>query len=67
MHATQVGKYLGQRADPGLIKNTHQLPSGPSRVGQRTEQIKQGADTDLTARADRMACRAVMGRGKHKA
>ena len=51
--------------EPG-VKDTEDLDIGPGRIGQRAEDIEDGADADLAARADGVLHRAMQGGREEK-
>ena len=58
-----AGKHLGQRR----VVDTQQLRFCACRVGQRSQDIKDGADTQFAARADGVAHGGMEIRRKEKA
>ena len=55
----QVAQYAGHRLSELLLRNTQKLPLGPSRIGERAEDVKDGTHADFASGADGMLHGAV--------
>ncbi len=58
----QLAQHFGQRRDPALGEHAEQLAPGAGRVGERAQQIEQGAQAHLLAHRGDMAHGRMMAR-----